>query len=123
MLKSNGDVKPVDIKVDDVALLQYTGGTTGVPKGAALTHGNLTANIHQASTWFSGGKTSNKADKTLAVLPFFHVFSMTVQLNASIKMGTEIITMPKPELNEILKTIHKEKPTTFAAVPALYKNP
>jgi len=122
MLKSNGDVKPVHIKTTDIALLQYTGGTTGTPKGAALSHGNLTANINQCNIWFSAGREKSKTqDKNLAVLPFFHVFSMTVQLNLSIKMGAEIITMPKPDVKEIIKIINKDKPTIFAAVPALYK--
>lgn len=121
LLKSKGAFKPVDIKPEDVALLQYTGGTTGVPKGAALTHGNLTANIFQAKLWFTGGKESPKQEKMLAVLPFFHVFSMTVQMNLSLNIGAELIMLPKPDLIPMLKTIAKEKPTIFAAVPALYK--
>ena len=121
MMKSKGKPAPVSINVDDVAVLQYTGGTTGVPKGAALSHKNLTVNVQQAHLWFTGGKKSEQQEKVFAVLPFFHVFSMTVQMNFAIFMGAELITMPKPDLVPMLEIIDKEKPTMFAAVPALYK--
>ena len=121
LVQTKGKMKPVDLQPKDVALLQYTGGTTGVPKGAALTHRNLSANIQQAKLWFTGGKENPQPEKIFAVLPFFHVFSMTVQMNLSIHMGAELITLPKPDLIPMLKTIAAEKPTIFAAVPALYK--
>jgi long-chain acyl-CoA synthetase len=121
MISRPGKPKPVDITPDDIAVLQYTGGTTGVPKGAALSHGNLTANLHQANLWFTGGKPTQSQEKMLAVLPFFHVFSMTVQLNMSLQIGAELVMLPKFDLKETLKTIDKEKPTMFAGVPTLYK--
>ena len=121
MVARPGKPKPVEVTPDDIAVLQYTGGTTGVPKGAALSHGNLSANLNQANLWFSGGKTSKEQEKMLAVLPFFHVFSMTVQLNMSLHIGAELVMLPKFDLKQTLKTIHKEKPTMFAGVPTLYK--
>ena len=121
MIAKKGKPKPVDITKDDIAVLQYTGGTTGVPKGAALSHGNLSANLNQANLWFTGGKATPKQEKMLAVLPFFHVFSMTVQMNMSLQMGAELVMLPKFDLKETLKTIDMEKPTMFAGVPTLYK--
>ncbi|MBI1215928.1 MAG: AMP-binding protein [Alphaproteobacteria bacterium] len=121
MMKSKGKPKPVQIDKDDIAVLQYTGGTTGVPKAAMLSHGNLTANLNQANLWFTGGKANGKKDKMLAVLPFFHVFSMTVQMNLSINLGAELVMLPKFDAKTTLETIDKEKPTMFAGVPTLYK--
>jgi long-chain acyl-CoA synthetase len=102
-------------------VLQYTGGTTGIPKAAALSHSNLTCNLQQAHLWFTGGKTLPAGEKMLAVLPFFHVFSMTVQMNMSINSGIELIMLPKFDVKDTLKTIDREKPTMFAGVPTLYK--
>lgn len=121
MIARPGKPKPVDMNADDIAVLQYTGGTTGVPKGAALSHGNLSANLHQAHLWFTGGKPTAAQEKMLAVLPFFHVFSMTVQMNMSLHIGAELVMLPKFDIKETLKTIDHEKPTMFAGVPTLYK--
>lgn len=124
LLKSKGAPAAAESKPGDVVLLQYTGGTTGVPKGASLTNANLTANLEQCQEWFLSGKTEEEKkeqQKVLAVLPFFHVFSMTAMLNLSIKMGSEIIVMPKPDMDEMMHLITHEKPTIFAGVPTLYK--
>lgn len=121
LMKSKGKPAPVALNPDSVAVLQYTGGTTGVPKAATLTHGNLTANIEQAKLWFTGGKETPTPEKMLVVLPFFHVFSMTVQMNLSLNIGAEIVMLPSFELKQTLDTIQKEKPTIFAGVPTLYK--
>ena len=120
MLKSKGPLKPVNIHPDDIAVLQYTGGTTGVPKAAMLSHGNLSANTQQAALWFNGGGQGATNDKSLAVLPFFHVFSMTILMNLPLHMGGEIIMLPKFEVNTALKTITDKKPTIFAGVPTIY---
>lgn len=127
LLKSKGAPAKVEVSPDDVAVLQYTGGTTGVPKAAALSHANLTSNIVQSEMWFAAGEkaandnTPKKDAKMLVVLPFFHVFSMTVQMNLSFKLGAELIMLPKFDGDEVLKVIDKEKPTMFAGVPTLYK--
>lgn len=103
---------------EDVAVLQYTGGTTGIPKGAMLTHANITANTEQAVRWLVDAKAGE--EKMLGVLPFFHVFAMTVVMNLSVRLGFEIIALPRFELEQTLKLIHKKKPHYLPAVPAIY---
>lgn len=121
MLKSKGAPKSAPANLDDIAVLQYTGGTTGVPKGAALTHGNLSSNVRQAHLCFTGGQESPTQQKVLAVLPFFHVFSMTAMMNLSLVMGSEIVIMAEPDTKKMLQLIQDEKITIFAGVPVLYK--
>lgn len=116
---NDGVVAPVTFHPhDDIAVLQYTGGTTGVPKGAMLTHANVTANTNQCAMWFLGARPG---EKMLGVIPFFHVFAMTAVMNLGIRLGMEIvIPMPRFELDKTLKAIHKYKPNYFPAVPAIY---
>jgi long-chain acyl-CoA synthetase len=117
----HNDGKPAAIDLDiknDLALLQYTGGTTGVPKAAALTHANISANVEQCRAWFPGAKEGQ--GKMLAVIPFFHVFSMTACLNFAMRLGFEIIATPRFDIDETLGLIAKLKPTLFPAVPAIY---
>lgn len=119
LVKGNTKRTPVDINPhEDLAVLQYTGGTTGVPKGAMLTHMNIYANTVQSLLWFSGIKKGEQ--KMLGVLPFFHVFAMTTIMNFSVIAGLEIIAMPRFDLNEALDIIKKKKPHFFPAVPAIY---
>ena len=116
---NDGKFDPPDIDCDnDIALLQYTGGTTGIPKGAMLTHANLTANVEQCVKWFYDIQMGQ--EKMLGVIPFFHVFAMTTILNLSVKCGFEIIATPKFDLTETLRLIHTERPQFFPAVPAIY---
>lgn len=102
----------------DVAVLQYTGGTTGVPKGAMLTHANIAINARQVSLW--DGEPSENQPKVLGVLPLFHVFAMTVVMNAAIIAGAEMILLPRFDVVTTLKTIQKTKPTQFPGVPTLF---
>jgi long-chain acyl-CoA synthetase len=119
LVRNDGRFAPVAIApVEDLAVLQYTGGTTGTPKGAMLTHANLYANAVQAGCWFEGMIPGQ--DRMLGVLPFFHVFAMTVVMNLSIWAGAEIIMLPRFELETVMKTIHEKKPTLFPAVPTIY---
>ncbi len=114
-----GRPKPVEINpAEDVAVLQYTGGTTGTPKGAMLTHANLTANAYQCVLWFSEAEPGE--ERMLAVLPFFHVFAMTVALNAAMILGAEIVLVPRFDLDDVLDLIDTKKPTLFPAVPTIY---
>ncbi len=118
---SDNDGKPAPVTIDprnDVAMLQYTGGTTGVPKGAMLTHQNIVANTEQVRMWLGDGKPGQ--EKMVGVLPFFHVFAMTAVMNFSVKMGFEIVALPRFELKQTLKLIHRTKPHFFPAVPAIY---
>lgn len=104
---------------DDIALIQYTGGTTGLPKGALLTHANVTANASQANMWFLHDGESK--EKVLAALPLFHVFAMTAVMNLAIKMGSEIVMMfPRFNPEDAMKMIQKHKITFFPAVPTIY---
>ncbi len=117
MIDNDGSYTAVDIKpLEDVALFQYTGGTTGLPKGAMLTHANIVANTEQATMWL-GCKEAE--DKMLGVLPFFHVFAMTAVMNMSVRSAMEIIALPRFELDATLKLINNKKPTIFPAVPAI----
>ncbi|MGK9236994.1 long-chain fatty acid--CoA ligase [Inquilinus limosus] len=119
LVRNDGRFAPVPIAPEeDLAVLQYTGGTTGTPKAAMLTHANLYANAVQAGCWFEGMVPGQ--DRMLAVLPFFHVFAMTVAMNLAIWAGAEIIMLPRFELETVMKTIHEKKPTLFPAVPTIY---
>lgn len=118
IINNDGSVAHVDINLqEDIAVLQYTGGTTGVPKGAMLTHVNIHANAVQA---YSNFPDPEGHEKMLAVLPFFHVFAMTVCMNMAVLAGMEIVTIPRFELKDTLKLIQKIKPQYMAGVPAIY---
>lgn len=119
LIANNGKPEPVDIDIEnDVALLQYTGGTTGVPKGAMLTHANLSANTEQCLIAFDGVQMGR--EKMLGVIPFFHVFAMTVVMNLAVRIAAEIIALPRFDLDQTIKLIAAKKPTCFPAVPAIY---
>ncbi|CEJ84752.1 Long-chain-fatty-acid--CoA ligase [Hyphomicrobium sp. GJ21] len=109
---------PVAINADeDVAVLQYTGGTTGTPKGAMLTHANLTANTAQIMAW--GVNLKPGEESILGALPLFHVFAMTVVMNMAVELAAKIILIPRFRLIEALKLIDREKPTVLPAVPTI----
>ncbi len=111
--------RPVAINpLEDVAVLQYTGGTTGTPKAAMLTHANLLANAEQINAWSTG--LIQGQERVLGVLPLFHVFAMTVVMNMGIAKAAKIILMPRFQLDEALKLITKEKPTMMPAVPTIF---
>lgn len=119
LIKNEGTPEQVDIDpMNDIAVLQYTGGTTGVPKGAMLTHHNVYANTMQMSLWFHNIEAGK--DKQMAVLPLFHVFAMTMVMNLSIWNGMEIVLMPQFDMKEVLRIIQEDKLTHFAAVPSIY---
>jgi long-chain acyl-CoA synthetase len=110
---------PADVDAkEDLALLQYTGGTTGHPKGVMLTHYNLVSNVQMADAWLF--EKSDSQDVVLGVLPFFHVYGMTTVMNLSIMNGAKMVLVPKFDAQEVLKTIHKQKPTLFPGAPTIY---
>ena len=116
---NDGGPRPVEVDpLKDVAVLQYTGGTTGTPKGAMLTHANIVANAEQCLRWFPGARLGH--ERVMAVLPFFHVFALTVAETLAIAGGCEIILLPRFDLDQLLQTIDKKKPTMFPGVPTLY---
>jgi long-chain acyl-CoA synthetase len=104
---------------EDLAVLQYTGGTTGVSKGAMLTHRNLVANAVQCRAWFSQAVEGREV--ILCSLPFFHSYGMTVDMNFGILIGGKLVLMPDPRNTKmILAAIKKQRPTVFPGVPAMY---
>lgn len=114
-------VKPIDVPFnfeDDLALLQYTGGTTGFPKGVMLTHKNLLANTKMCDMWMY--KCVNGQESILGILPFFHVYGMTTVLILSVMTKNKMILMPKFDAEDTLKTIDKHKPTLFPGAPTMY---
>ncbi|HBZ55287.1 MAG TPA: long-chain fatty acid--CoA ligase, partial [Syntrophobacteraceae bacterium] len=106
------------LRPDDLALLQYTGGTTGVAKGVMLTHGNILANVMQISAWFP--ELRRGQERLIAILPYFHVFGMTVTMNWALFTGSTIIAVPKFQVDEFLKLLHKSRPTIFPGVPTIF---
>ncbi len=110
--------KKVDVNVDDTALLQYTGGTTGISKGVILTHRNMVANALQCRSWFVECKRGK--EMTLCVIPLFHIFGMTVGMNFPISMGSTIILLPQFNIMNVLKAIERYKITIFPGVPTIY---
>ncbi|NTV63189.1 MAG: long-chain fatty acid--CoA ligase [Oscillochloris sp.] len=109
----------VDLKPSDTALFQYTGGTTGLPKAAMLSHRNLVANVIQVNAWVVGGRPGT--EKILAAIPFFHVYGMTTAMLYGIYLGAEIVTVPNPRpIHNVMRIIARERCTIFPGVPALY---
>jgi long-chain acyl-CoA synthetase len=116
----NGQITPVNIELEhDIAVLQYTGGTTGRSKGAMLTHRNIVANVLQSYEFFKHEFELGK-ERCLTVIPLFHVFGMTACMNLTIFTGGESIMLPRFEIEEVLNTIKNEQPTTFPGVPTMY---
>lgn len=103
---------------EDIAVLQYTGGTTGVSKGAMLTNRNLTANTIQVTEWMETMEYGK--EKVLCALPFFHSYGMTSCLNFSIMNAATMLIMPQFNVRDCLELIKQEKPTIFPGVPTMY---
>ena len=102
-----------------VAVLQYTGGTTGRPKAAMLSHRNLVANVVQCEVW----NTTREPGKEVVVasIPFFHIYGLTIALLLGLADGATIVMQTRPEIRELLKLIDRYRPTQFPGVPALYQ--
>lgn len=116
----DGNITPVTFDPEnDIAVLQYTGGTTGRSKGAMLTHRNILANVVQSFEFFKHDLQIG-SERTLAIIPLFHVFGMTSAMNLSVYIAGDSIMLPRFELEEVLETIKREQPTTFPGVPTMY---
>jgi long-chain acyl-CoA synthetase len=110
-----------EVKPDDIALLQYTGGTTGAPKGAILSHGNLTAAVAIYDAWFTGnGSALRENDRIIAVLPLFHIYALTTILLLNIKGGGEILLRMRFDLESVLRDIEEKRATVFPGVPTMW---
>ncbi len=120
LIASNPPNPPeVHIDPDDLALFQYTGGTTGVPKAAMLSHRNLVANVLQCNAWFT--KVTPGKEKVMGAIPFFHVYGMTTCMLLGLRLGAEIFVMPNPrDIGAIMAMIQREGCTLFPGVPAMY---
>src|SRR5439155_4886926 len=108
---------PVDVAPADLAVLQYTGGTTGVPKGAMLSHRALVANVHQCHAWHAAVAPG---DRILAIMPFFHVYGLTVVMNLATLKAMTMVLIPRPDLKHILLAIQKHRPRFFPGAPRIY---
>jgi len=109
---------PVPANSDDLAVLQYTGGTTGISKGAMLTHGNLLANAFQTRHWTP--KAVEGQEFSLCVAPFFHSYGLTVGMNLTMLAGGTMILLPNFKPKEVVKTIARYHPTLFPGIPTMY---
>ena len=99
--------------------MQYTGGTTGLPKGAMLSHRNLIASLTQIRS-FLLYEHDDAQDIALAIMPFFHVYGMNGLMNLAIHLAATLVLIPQPEIKTIVDAIVAERPTFFTGVPALY---
>ena len=115
---SSPNVKKHQNSFDDTAMFQYTGGTTGISKGAILTHGNLSKQVQQLASWFP--KFNRGEEVMLGALPFFHIFGLSTAMNLSIYMAWGDILVPKPQAEPLLEMIRKFKPSFAPLVPTMY---
>ena len=114
-----GDLPTLQVNPkEDVAALVYTGGTTGLSKGAKLTHYNMVSNALQTATWFVD--TAEGEEGIMCVLPFFHSYGLSAVMNMGISKAMKLVLLPRFELEMCLKAIEKEKPTLFPGVPRIY---
>jgi long-chain acyl-CoA synthetase len=119
LVDNDGRFEPTAIKpAEDIALLQYTGGTTGTPKGAMLTHANLTTNVEQMLSWNSDIRRGE--ERIIGILPFFHVFAMTAVMNLGLRIGATLILMPRFEIGQAVALIRQHRPTILPGVPTLF---
>ena len=119
LIDNAGDAPAAAIDpVRDVALLQYTGGTTGTPKGAMLTHANIAANAQQVAAI---DPHRDATDRILGVLPLFHVFANTCVMNRTIVTGGEMVLLPRFEAGQALAAIARTRPTALPGVPTMYQ--
>lgn len=119
LIDNDGHFKAPNIHPEkDIALLQYTGGTTGTPKGAMLTHQNLTANARQINAM---DPFIDEEDRLMGVLPFFHVFANSAVLNRTVQRGGEIVMLPRFDAKQTLKAITKNQITAMPGVPTMYQ--
>ncbi len=109
---------PVSVEASDLAVLQYTGGTTGLSKGAMLRHRNLLANAMQIRAWFP--KVREGEEVMLCAAPFFHAYGMTAGMNVSILIAATMVLLPRFKAKEVVKVIRHDHPTLFPGIPTMY---
>src|SRR5262249_6413616 len=109
----------VEVQPDDLALIQYTSGTTADPKGVMLSHRNLVANTLQTRHWIPG--LTEGRELFVSVLPFSHVYGMTTALNTPVALAAGMIILPSFNTLAVLKAIRRYRPTIFPGVPTMYQ--
>ena len=119
VLSAGGDDSAAPVRSDDLAVLQYTGGTTGTSKGAMLSHRALVANTIQCAAWF-GQAMRNGEDSVMGVMPLFHVYGLTTVMNFAVLSGGAIILEPQLDLEHVMKDIQRHKPKLFHGAPRIY---
>jgi long-chain acyl-CoA synthetase len=120
-LARRADPRAPEAEVDpavDLALLQYTGGTTGLSKGVMLSHANLAANVEQVRAWFPDADPGHEI--MMAVLPFFHVYGLTVCMLLGVRLRAALVLQPRFDLNQVLEAVDRYRPTLFPGVPTMY---
>jgi long-chain acyl-CoA synthetase len=105
--------------LSDVAVIQYTGGTTGEPKGVMLSHQNVYANTRQVRTWFTRAEPGR--ERLLAIIPFSHSFGMTAVMNFAVSLGGELVIFPRFDLKQVLRAIERKRVTILVGVPTLFR--
>jgi long-chain acyl-CoA synthetase len=118
MSKRYSPTPAVSVEPDDVAMFLYTGGTTGISKGAVLTHRNLVVNVHQTRAWL--WEIGDRQEILLCALPFFHSYGLTTGLHLAIMCQSAMLLLPRFELSDVAKQIKKHRPTVFCGVPSMY---
>ena len=119
LLRGREDEAPkVDVVPSDVAAIQYTGGTTARPQGVVLSHRNLVANVVQVRSWLPDARDGEEV--VLSVVPFSHVYGMTVALNLAVAMGASMVLLPRFDTKEVLEHVKKYKPSFFPGVPSMF---
>jgi long-chain acyl-CoA synthetase len=113
-------LEPGSIQPDDLAVLQYTGGTTGTPKGAMLTHGNIWANVVQTESWNNPAYILSGTERYLVVIPYFHIYAFSVCMMVGLRIGALQIIHPKYDPEQVLAAIRDFRPTYFPAVPTVF---
>jgi long-chain acyl-CoA synthetase len=117
---SNFRLQTSEIGPSDLAVLQYTGGTTGTPKGAMLTHGNIWANVVQTESWTNPAYTLTGNERYLVVIPYFHIYAFSVCMMVGLRIGALQIIHPKYDPEQVLASIRDFSPTYFPAVPTVF---
>ncbi len=116
--QGNGSLETGQAKSEELALLQYTGGTTGLPKGAMLSNRNIVANVNQIRAWDPEGEIANEV--SVLVIPFFHVYGMTVGMIYNMLVAGKMILLPRFETEQVMQAIQKHRPTLFPGIPTMY---
>jgi long-chain acyl-CoA synthetase len=114
-------IETAEVAPTDPAIVLYTSGTTGTPKGAALSHANLCANIIQGRAWVPGLGDGEEAERMLAALPIFHAYGLTMNITLGPLIGGTVLLLPAPEKPLLASAMKKQKPTWVPGVPALYQ--